>query len=82
MYIGLDNMDLSYSHIRKTAVVDKIELSLLNMDILALRETRIAGNGSLKEKNHTFFSGVFEEKSPEASQRRKCPTVFHYCGRC
>ena len=39
MHIGLDSMDLSYCHIRKTAVIDK-ELSLQNMDIVALQETR------------------------------------------
>ena len=54
MQTGLDNMDLSHGHIRKTAVIDR-ELSCLNLDIAALLETRIAGSGSLKEGNYTFF---------------------------
>ena len=55
MRAGLDNMDLSHGHIRKTAVIR--ELSRLNRDIVALQETRIAGSGSLKEQNYTFSPG-------------------------
>ena len=54
MHLGFDDIDLSLGHIRETAVIDT-EPSLLNMDVVALRETRIAGNGSQKEKNDTFF---------------------------
>ena len=50
---GLDNMDLSHSHVWKTAVTDR-ELSRLNLDIVALEETRIVSCRSLKEENYTF----------------------------
>ena len=56
MLTGLDNMDLSHSHIRKTAVIDR-ELPRLNLDIVALQETRIVGSRSLKEKKIILFSG-------------------------
>ena len=49
-------MDLSHSHIRKTAVIDR-ELPRLNLDIVALQETRIVGSRSLKEKKIILFSG-------------------------
>ena len=39
---------------RKTAVIDS-ELERLNIDLAALQETRLPGNGSLKEKSYTFF---------------------------
>ena len=39
---------------RKTAVIDR-ELLRLNIDIAALQETRLAGSGSLREQNYTFF---------------------------
>ena len=43
-------MDLSHNQIRKTAFIDR-ELSRLNLDIVALQETRIAGSGSFKVEN-------------------------------
>ena len=54
MQMGLDNMDQSNGHIRKTAVTDR-ELSRLNLDIVALQETSVAGYGSLKEEYYTFL---------------------------
>ena len=39
---------------RKTAIID-LELKRLNIDIAALQETRLPANGSLREKNYTFF---------------------------
>ena len=39
---------------RKTAVIDR-ELSKLNLDIAAIQETRLPSNGSLKEREYTFF---------------------------
>ena len=39
---------------RKTAIISR-ELARLNVDIAALQETRLAGSGSLKEKEYTFF---------------------------
>lgn len=40
--------------IRKTAVIDA-ELDRLNVDIAALKETRLPENGMLQEQNYTFF---------------------------
>ena len=39
---------------RKTAVIDR-ELKRLNIDIAGLQETRLPGDGSLKERDYTFF---------------------------
>ena len=39
---------------RKTAIID-LELKRLNVDIVALQETRLPETGSLKEENYTFF---------------------------
>ena len=39
---------------RKTAIIDN-ELSRLNIDVACLQETRLAGNGQIKEANFTFF---------------------------
>ena len=39
---------------RKTAIIDQ-ELKRLNIDIAGLQETRLPGNGSLKERDYTFF---------------------------
>ena len=39
---------------RRTAVISKV-LDKYNIDIAALSETRIPGNGQLKEKDYTFF---------------------------
>ena len=39
---------------RKTAIISR-ELVRLKVDIAALQETRIAGCGSLTEKEYTFF---------------------------
>lgn len=40
--------------LRKTAAIDR-ELSRLNMDIVALQETRLLGSGSIKEKEFSIF---------------------------
>ena len=46
----------------KTSVIDK-ELNRLNIDIAGLQETRLAGFGSIKETNYTFFwQGLQEEE--------------------
>lgn len=39
---------------RRTALIDR-ELHRLNIDIAALSETRLSGEGSLQERNYTFF---------------------------
>ena len=48
-----DNLQ-DISDARKTAVVDQ-ELSRMQMDIVALQETRLPDSGSVREKNFTFF---------------------------
>ena len=40
--------------LRKTAIIAR-ELEKLNLDIVALQETRLPGSGSLREKEYTFF---------------------------
>jgi len=45
----------------QTAVIDR-ELSRLQMDIIALQETRLAGNGSVKKKDFTM---LWQGKPPE-----------------
>ena len=46
----------------KTSIIDR-ELNRLNIDIVGLQETRLAGFGSIKEKNYTFFwQGLQEEE--------------------
>ena len=40
--------------VRKTAAIE-MELSRLQMDIVALQETRLPDMGSVKEKNFSFF---------------------------
>ena len=51
---GLEEDLLKVNNARKTAVIDR-ELSRLDLDIVALQETRLPNFGSLKEKNFTFF---------------------------
>ena len=51
---GLDEDLEKVNNGRKTAIIDR-ELSRLNLDIVALQETRLSSFGSLKEKNFTFF---------------------------
>ena len=54
MCTGLSEDLEAVSDARKTAIIDR-ELLRLNMDIVALQETRLPSNGSLKEANYTFF---------------------------
>lgn len=51
--MNLDN-DLENADIRKTAVIDR-ELAMRSVDIAALQETRLSGNGTIKEENYTFY---------------------------
>ena len=52
---GVINLDLTKTDtIRKTALIDR-ELDILQVDIAALQETRLADSGSLKERHYTFF---------------------------
>ena len=48
-------MDLSHGPIWETAVIDR-ELLSLNLETVALQETRIAGSGSLKERGIILYS--------------------------
>ena len=54
MYPGLSDDLQQVDNARKTAIIDR-ELSMLNIDIAALQETRLPSSGSLKEKDYTFF---------------------------
>ena len=50
--------------LRKTAKISR-DLDRINADIAALQETRVAGSGSLKEKDYTFLwhsKGEFEPR--------------------
>ena len=50
---------------RKKAVIDR-ERSRLNMEIAALRETKLAESGSLREQNYTFvWQGKAQEETSE-----------------
>jgi exonuclease III len=52
---GMNNTDLTkMKEVRKTATIDR-ELAELKVDIAALQETRLPDNGSVKEKNYTFY---------------------------
>ena len=58
---------------RKTAIISR-ELVRLNVDIAALQETRLAGSGSLKEKEYTFFwhgKGEDEPREPKLDETIK-----------
>jgi hypothetical protein len=48
-----DDLD-NENDIRKTAVIDT-ELSMRNIHIAALQETRLADSGTIKEEHYTFF---------------------------
>lgn len=46
---------------RKTAVINT-ELCRLQLDIVALQETRLSASGTLREEDYTFF---WQGKAPE-----------------
>ena len=52
MTTGMDPENISDA--RKTAIINN-ELLRLKVDIAALQETRLAGQGSIREKDYTFF---------------------------
>ena len=54
MLTGLTKDIRDTDGLRKTAVISR-ELDRPNVDIAALQETRLAGSGSLKEKDYAFF---------------------------
>ena len=53
MTSGMDTENISDA--RKTAIINN-ELLRLKVDIAALQETRLAGQGSIRENDYTFFS--------------------------
>ena len=61
---GHNSDPLSVNDLRKAAVIDK-ELSRLNIDVAALQETRLPEDGSLHERNYTFF---WQGKSTEEAR--------------
>ena len=54
MLPGIENRDIKDSEYRRVTEIDG-ELQRLNLDIVALQETRIEDMGKLQEKNFTFF---------------------------
>ena len=74
---GLDEDLQKVTNARKTAIIDR-ELSRLNLDIVALQETRLSSFGSLKEKNYTFFwQGLEpEEHSWRRIRHQEHPPLF------
>ena len=52
MTTGTDTEDISVA--RKTVIINN-ELLRLKVDISALQETRIAGQGAIKENDYKFF---------------------------
>ena len=48
--------------LRKTRRLDDMAFARLNIDIVALQETRLASTGSLREFHYTFF---WHGKDPE-----------------
>ncbi|XP_066021419.1 uncharacterized protein [Pocillopora verrucosa] len=63
MLTGLSKDIRDINGARKTAVISR-ELVRLKVDIAALQETRIAGCGSLTEKEYTFFWQGRDEDEP------------------
>ena len=57
MLSGISDDLRSINDLRKTAVINN-ELSRLNVDIVALQETRLAEAASLREKEYTFIGMV------------------------
>ena len=62
MQTGLHD-DIRDGIIRKTVLIDR-ELDRLQLDIVGLQETRLAGCASLKEKNFTFYWKGLDEDQP------------------
>ena len=54
---GFSDDLLEISDARKTAAID-IELSRLRMDIVALQETRLAGSGSVRERDNAYWNSA------------------------
>ena len=54
MLPGIENRDIKDSEYRRISEIGG-ELQRLNLDIVALQETRIEDMGKLQEKNFTFF---------------------------
>ena len=52
MSLGMDPENISNA--RKTAITNN-ELLCLKFDIAALQETRLAGQGSIRENSYIFF---------------------------
>ena len=61
---GVLDSDLTDTNlIRKTKVIDR-ELSLLNVDIAALQETRLPENCSVREGSYTFYWQCYSKEQP------------------
>ena len=53
MNTGMDDDVSNIKNIRKTAVISS-ELYRFNVDIVSMQKTRLASQGSIKEKDYTF----------------------------
>ena len=54
MCTGITDNPCDVTDPRKTAIIDR-ELTRLDISIAALQETRLAGSGTIREENFTFF---------------------------
>ena len=62
-----DDVSNTFKNIRKTAVINS-ELHRLNVDIAALQETRLAGQGFIKKRQYTFFGAESLLKNEESTE--------------
>ena len=61
MQPGLSEDIQDIGDVRKTAVINN-ELQRLNLDIVALQETRLADSGTIRERDYSIF---WKGKAPE-----------------
>ncbi|XP_071954137.1 craniofacial development protein 2-like [Antedon mediterranea] len=61
---GFSNDPRTTNDSRKTAIINR-ELKRLNIDIAALQETRLPSNGSIRERDYTFFWQELEPDQPQ-----------------
>ncbi|XP_071956845.1 craniofacial development protein 2-like [Antedon mediterranea] len=60
---GFSNDPRTTNDLRKTAIINR-ELKRLNIDIAALQETRLPSDGSIRERDYTFFWQGLEPDQP------------------
>ncbi|XP_030839694.1 uncharacterized protein LOC100887870 [Strongylocentrotus purpuratus] len=62
---GITDNLLEVDDTRKTAIIDR-ELKRLNIDIAALKETRLSSDGSIREEDYTIF---WQGREPQERQQ-------------